>query len=185
MGFEADSEATPLTPDQEEQLKGVALERAPKDLAAADAAKNEEELFYALPSATMAAFLLGNTDRAKELAERALALAPSFQRNWNYGNALHFAHTVLGLLALDKGDVALAVEELKKAGATPGSPQLNSFGPTMQLAKRLLRCGESAAALSYFEQCRSFWKMGGVWLDLWEAKVRSGDIPNFFMHAYR
>ena len=55
----------------------------------------------------------------------------------------------------------------------------------MQLAKRLLRRGESEAVLSYFQQCRSFWKMGGVWLELWEVKVRGGDVPNFFMHAYR
>jgi hypothetical protein len=185
MGFEAQSEATPLTPEQEEQLRAVALARAPKDLDAADSAKTEEELFYALPSAAMAAFLLGKHDRAMALAERALTLAPSFQRNWNYGNALHFAHSVLGLLALEKDDVAAAVEQLKKAGATPGSPQLDSFGPTMQLAKQLLRRGESEVVLSYFQQCRSFWKMGGVWLELWEAKVRGGHVPNFFMHAYR
>ena len=185
MGFEAQSEAMPLTPEQEEQLKGVALARAPKDLEAADSAKTEEELFCALPSAAMAAFLLGKHDRAKALAERALTLAASFPRNWNYGNALHFGHTVLGLLALENGDVAAAAEELKKAGATPGSPQLDSFGPTMQLAKGLLRRGESEPVLGYFRQCRSFWKMGGVWLDLWEAKVRGGGVPNFFMHAYR
>lgn len=185
MGFEAQSEATPLAPEQEEQLKAVALARAPKDLEAADSAKSDEEFFYALPSAAMAAYLLGKHDRAKTLAERALALAPSFQRNWNYGNALHFAHSVLGLLALDKGDVPLAIDELKKAGATPGSPQLHSFGPTMQLAKQLLRHGESQAVLSYFQQCRAFWKMGDVWLELWEDKVRKGDLPNFFMHVYR
>jgi hypothetical protein len=55
----------------------------------------------------------------------------------------------------------------------------------MQLAKALLRQGQSAAVLKYFDQCRSFWEMGGVWLDLWDAKVRAGGIPNFFMHAYR
>jgi hypothetical protein len=55
----------------------------------------------------------------------------------------------------------------------------------MQLAKALLRQEQSAAVLEYFEQCRSFWKMGGVWLDLWDAKVRAGGIPNFFMHAFR
>ena len=185
MGFEAQTEATPLTPEQEEQLRGVALGRAPKDLAAAEAARTEEELFYALPSAAMAAFRLGKFTRAKELAERALELAPLYQGNWNYGNALHSAHSVLGLIALNRGDVSVAVEELKKAGATPGSPQLHSFGPTMQLAKELLRCGQTEPVLSYFEQCRSFWKMGTVWLDLWDEKVRSGGIPNFFMHCYR
>jgi tetratricopeptide (TPR) repeat protein len=185
MGFEAQSEETPLTPEQQEQLKAVALARAPNELAAADSAKTDDELFYALPSAAMGAYLLGKHERAKALAEKALQLAPSYQRNWNYGNALHFAHSVRGLLALDNGDVSVAVDELKNAGATPGSPQLDSFGPTMQLARRLLCVGESEAVLGYFEQCRSFWKTGGVWLDLWEGKVREGNVPNFFMHAYR
>ena len=185
MGFEAESEAMQLTPEQEEQLKGVAVARAPKDLAEVDAANSEEDLFYALPSASMAAFQLGKHKRARELAERTLEIAGSYRSNWNYGNAVHFAHTVLGLLALNEGDVALAVEHLQKAGATPGSPQLNSFGPTMQLAKALLRSGRSEPVLAYFEQCRSFWKMGSVWLDLWREKVRAGGIPNFFMHSYR
>jgi tetratricopeptide (TPR) repeat protein len=185
MGFEAQSEAIPLTPEQEAELRSVALASAPKELAAVDSAKTEEELFYALPSATLAAFHLGNYAYAKELAERALALAPSYGENWNYGNAVHSAHSVLGLLALVNGAKMEAIEELRKAGATPGSPQLNSFGPTMQLAKALLRQGESAAVLAYFEQCRSFWTHGNVWLELWDEKVRAGGVPNFFMHAYR
>jgi hypothetical protein len=185
MGFEADTEAMQLTPEQEEQLQAVARARAPKDLATAESAKTEEELFYALPSAAMAAYILDKHSRAKEFAERTLELAPLFQGNWNYGNAVHFSHSVLGLLALVDGNVAGAAEQLKKAGATPGSPQLNTFGPTMLLAKQLLRCGESEPVLSYFQQCRSFWTMGSVWLELWETKVREGHIPNFFMHAYR
>jgi hypothetical protein len=185
MGFEAQTEATPLTPEQEEQLRAIAIARAPKDLVKADSAKTEEDLFYALPSGAMAAFLLGNHARARELAERALALAPSYQDNWNYGNAVHFAHTVLGLLALKEGDVSAAVDALARSGATPGSPQLGSFGPNMQLAKELLRSGQAESVLRYFEQCRSFWKMGNVWLDLWEEKVRAGAVPNFFFNCYR
>ena len=185
MGFEADSEATPLGPEVEARLKATVLKLAPKDLAAVDGAKTQDEVFYALPSAAMAAFHLGKYDRARELAEKALALAPSYKKNWNYGNALHFAHSVLGLLALNNGDVSEASSELKHAGATPGSPQLDSFGPTMQLAKALLQHGQSEAVLAYLRQCRSFWDMGATWLDLWDQKVRAGGIPNCFMHAYR
>jgi len=185
MGFEAQTEENPLTPEQAEQLKAVSIAQAPRDLAAADSAKTDEELFRALPRATMGAYLLGKRDRARALAKKALELAPSFKANWNYGNALHLAHSVLGLLALDAGEVPTAVDELKKAGATPGSPQLNSFGPTMQLARRLLQQGEFEAVLGYLQQCRVFWKSGGVWLALWEDKVRKGEVPNFVMHAYR
>lgn len=185
MSFEADSEAMIVTPEQEAELRAIAVSRAPEELAEVDAAETEEMRFYALPSAAMAAFHLEKYAYASELAENTLALAPSYEGNWNFGNAIHFGHIVLGLVALQNDDLPTAVGELGKAGATPGSPQLDSFGPTMQLAKALLRRGESEAVLAYFQQCRTFWTMGGVWLDLWEQKIRAGKVPNFFMHSYR
>jgi hypothetical protein len=121
---------------------------------------------------------------AADLAAKSLEMAASFRGDWNYGNAIHAGHAVLGLLALRDGDTQRAVQELHKAGATPGSPQLDSFGPSMQLAKQLLRAGEAAAVLSYLEQCRAFWKMGDTWLTIWEEKIRAGDVPNFFMHLW-
>jgi hypothetical protein len=111
-------------------------------------------------------------------------LAPIFPKDWNYGNAIHLGHTVLGLLALREGDVNVAIEELRKSGETPGSPQLNTFGPTMQLAKELLKAGHTAPVLGYLKQCRSFWHMGSTWLDLWESKALSGRVPNFFQRCY-
>lgn len=65
------------------------------------------------------------------------------------------------------------------AGDTPGSPQLNSFGPNMTLARDLLQRGETAPVLAYFEQVRRFWKMGGGRLDAWSAAVEAGRIPDF------
>jgi tetratricopeptide (TPR) repeat protein len=184
MGFEAQSEAVSITKEQEVQLRAATVARAAKDFAAIDSASTDEERFYCLPSASIAAYHLGNFERAREFAEKALVLSSSFQKNWNYGNALNYAHSVLGLLALEEGDIDVAIEELSKAGATPGSPQLNSFGPTMHLAKRLLQRGQSDAVIAYFEQCRSFWKLGEVWLDIWTAKVQAGGVPNFSMHLY-
>jgi hypothetical protein len=77
-----------------------------------------------------------------------------------------------------------AAEELAKSGDTPGSPQLNSFGPTMQLAKEFLKRGQIEPVLVYLTQCRRFWKSGDAWLDVWEAKILSGEIPNCFQHSY-
>lgn len=185
MSYEARTESMILSPELEAGLRAIAVARAPDELAAVGRARSEEEFFYALPSAAMAAYRLGRYDEAKSYAEQSLSLAPSFQQNWNYGNAIHFAHTALGLVALRKNDLESAVRELHEAGATPGSPQLDSFGPSMELAKALLRHGESAAVLSYLQQCRAFWQMGGVWLDLWEQKIGAGGVPNFFMHSYR
>ena len=185
MNFESEMEASPLSPEQLADLQASALERAAAEVAAAQHATDAAELFIALPSAAIAAFRLGQHANAEDFAQQCLTLAPQFVRTWNHGNAIHFGHTTLGLLALERGDVGLAMEELQRAGATPGSPQLNSFGPTMQLARALLARGQPAAVLQYLQQCRSFWRLGGVWLDLWEAKVRSGGVPNFTINLYR
>lgn len=185
MSFEANSESTPLTPDQEAQLRALAVDRAPELLAALSAADTAESRFYALPEAALAAYRLGELEYAMKLADEALDLAQSYPDNWNFGNALHFAHIVRGMVALDNDDVRIAVDELAGAGATPGSPQLHSFGPSMELARALLKRGETEAVLNYLRQCRAFWKMGTTWLDLWEPMVRAGQIPNCFMNAYR
>lgn len=185
MNFEAETEATPLTPELEAELFALAVSRAPSDLAAVAAAKDDQALFYAAPKGAMAAYLLGNFAQARELSSQSLKLATQFPHSWNYGNAIHLAHVVAGLLALEDGNTAVASAKLLEAGRTPGSPQLGSFGPSMLLALRLLQAGEPSVVLNYFELCRSFWKMGNVWLDLWEAKVRAGGIPNFFSARFR
>lgn len=185
VNFEAETEATPLTPELEAELFALAASRAPSDLAAVAAAEDDQALFYAAPKGAMAAYLLGNLVQARQLASQCLALAEQFPDNWNYGNAIHLAHTVAGLLALGEGNTKIASSELLKSGSTPGSPQLGSFGPSMFLALRLIQAGESATVLHYFQLCRNFWKMGGVWLDLWEAKVRAGGTPNFFSARFR
>ena len=183
--FEAETERRPLTPALDRRLLKVATERAPKELLEWHEAVEEIDRFYAAPRAAMAAYTLADRVLAGELANTALSLAPSYKDNWNYGNAVHFAHTVLGLLALDAGDVRGAAERLRLSGDTPGSPQLNSFGPSMRLARELLRNGESVAILEYFKQCRRFWKMGQTWLSIWEKKVARGAMPTFFMQLYR
>jgi len=184
MSFEAETESSPLTPEQEAHLRSLAIERAPAALEKMEAAETDADKFYSLPDAAFAAFRLERYTLAADIADKALELAPSFERNWNYGNALHAAHTVLGLLALRTGDSQLAIQELKLSGQTNGSPQLASFGPTLELAKALLRTGESAAVLDYLHQCRTFWKNGSFWLDIWEQKVRAGAVPNAFMRSY-
>lgn len=185
MSFEEDIEREPLTADQDQALRELALERAPDELAQAEQAKTDEDVFYALPSAAMAAWHLGQIDLAINLAEKALSLAPTYAGNWNYGNAINAGHSVLGLCALHHGRIDEAVAQLHQAGGTPGSPQLNSFGPSMQLAKALAIHGEFDAALNYLDQCRIFWKRGEVWLDIWEKKLQARIVPNFFVSGYR
>jgi hypothetical protein len=100
-------------------------------------------------------------------------------RDWDYGNAVHDGNMVLGLVALRSGSVAQAREYLLEAGKTPGSPQLNSFGTNMQLAKELVEKDERDVVLQYFDLCRKFWKMDRGRLDQWSATVRGGGTPDF------
>src|ERR1039457_1992543 len=88
-------------------------------------------------------------------------------------------HTTLGLLAIRQGEVDKASEHLLESVQMEGSPQLNSFGPSMTLAKELLDKGEIGAVLQYFSLCRTFWKMGAQSLDAWSEAVRNGKTPNF------
>ena len=185
LGFEAESERVPFTPVEEQAMFAIALERARQELSAVEEAATPEQEFYAQPAAAMAAWHLREIDVARSLAERVLLVAPNFRNNWNFGNAVNVGHNVLGLLALHDGRNAAAVLELHKAGETPGSPQLNSFGPSMQLARALARQGEFPAALEYLAQCRIFWKRGNIWLALWEEKLQAGKVPNCFLHGFR
>jgi hypothetical protein len=121
----------------------------------------------------------GRYERAGSLARDLLELAEQYQHDWNYGNALHNAHLVLGRVALAAQDLADARAELLLAGQTPGSPQLNSFGPDMSLARDLLRAGQRDVVLQYFDLCRRFWEMGGDQLDAWAADVAQGREPQF------
>ena len=71
------------------------------------------------------------------------------------------------------------VARVCRAFGVAGSPQMNSFGPNMSLAKDLLEKGERQAVLDYFELCRKFWKMDNGRLNDWSQEVKAGKIPDF------
>src|SRR5262249_47656882 len=122
-------------------------ERASRALATLEEAVelDPSRRFVTLDNMAQAALSAGGTSKARRYSEELLATATQNKNDWNYGNAVHKGHVILGLLALDAGDVAEAKRQLTLAGQGPGSPQLESFGPNMSLAKALLDRGESEA----------------------------------------
>ncbi|MCC5845588.1 MAG: hypothetical protein JJU05_15170 [Verrucomicrobia bacterium] len=106
-------------------------------------------------------------------------LLPNYKNDWNYGNAVQDANQVLGLIALAEDDVEEAKKRLLASADSEGSPQMNSFGPNMKLAKALLETGERDVVLEYFNRCGIFWKMGEKKLSEWTAAVKNGEIPEF------
>lgn len=133
--------------------------------------------FYKLTDAVLPAVEAGDLDKAKRDAERLLAQAASKKGDWNYGNAFHKGHLALGRIALARGDKNGAIAHLLEAGKTPGSPQLNSFGPNMTLAKELLAQGEKGATLRYFDECGVFWHDNK--LAQWKQEIANGQTPDF------
>jgi hypothetical protein len=152
------------------------LDRAKQELAEAN---TDEKRFYALDGAAKESFNVGNIQDAQNYANELLKMATSFKANWNYGNAIQDGNLVLGRIAARNGQIEEAKKYLLQAGKSPGSPQMDSFGPNMSLAKDLLEKGERDSVLQYFELCRKFWSMDYGKLDEWSKDVKAGQIPDF------
>ena len=142
-------------------------------------ATTEEKRFYALDGAAKLGFEVGKVEDARKYAQELQTLLPKFKTDWNYGNAVQDSNLVLGRIALSEGRVEDAKRYLLEAGKSPGSPQMDTFGPNMSLAKDMLEKGEHDTVLRYFELCRQFWKMDRGRLDAWRDEVKAGRIPNF------
>jgi tetratricopeptide (TPR) repeat protein len=140
---------------------------------------NATNKFYLLDDLATTAFDAGDTNKAATYAQQALNAAATFgEKDWNTGNAIHHGNLILGRIALQAGDIELAKHYLLEAGKTPGSPQLNSFGPNMALARELLVKGQKDVVLQYFALCAKFWKSQPE-LDAWTDAVKHGLIPDF------
>lgn len=118
-------------------------------------------------------------NKAKGLAQELLDLSETQPRDWNFGNAVHYGNMVLGQVALREGNLLVAENYLLKSGAIVGSPQLNTFGPNMTLAKELIEAKRPDAVLQYFELCAQFWAMSRGRLAIWAKEVENGEMPDF------
>jgi hypothetical protein len=135
-----------------------------------------------------AAIEAGEIERAEKLANEALDLASTSHRMDSVmadgtplsysGNAEYWGHTVLGRVALSRGDVDTAKKEVLRAGQTSGSAFLSSH-PNMSLARELLLRGEYETVLEFFAECRRFWKRQNEKLDGWVADVTVRRMPDF------
>jgi hypothetical protein len=93
---------------------------------------------------------------------------------------VHYANLYLGRVALKQGNIQEAGSFLLLAGKTPGSPQLDDYGPDMTLADELLQRGQSEVVLQYFRECEHFWRGSSKYkLDQWTKDVQGGARPDF------
>ena len=162
------------SPEGVKQAAGKAFAQFEK----AYALEDEREKDDLLSDLAKTAFVADQLTNARKYAEIALQVAPS---DWNYGNRIHHGNIVLGRIALREDNIDEARTRLIAAGKTPGSPNLDSFGPTMALAKELLEKGERASVLEYFRLCSKFWasEQAKDQLDKWTVLVNGGRVPDF------
>lgn len=89
-------------------------------------------------------------------AKKALA-ENTDNSTWYYGNVIFNEHTTLGRIALQRGNIDEAKRQLLASGRTPGSPQLNSFGPDFILARELAEKGEFETVIEFLDLVTRFW----------------------------
>lgn len=141
-------------------------------------ADSEIERFYALNDAAKKSFEAKDYDKARSYAQELLLLAQSHKKDWNYGNAIYDSHIVLGRLDLLDNNIKSAQQHLFSAVQTPGSPQLDSFGPNMTLAKDFLERGDRDTVIDFLFQCKKFWE-DHEQIDKWVREIKEGKIPDF------
>lgn len=133
--------------------------------------------FYSLDDLIKSAYEANNLSIASSLANEYLGLATTYRCNWNYGNAIHDANRYLGLISLKSDDQAAAVGYLLKSGKSSGSPQLNSFGPDLDLADALLQAGHAEPVKVYLRDIKKFWEMENGQVDQWLSSIDRGERP--------
>ena len=133
---------------------------------------------FLLPEMARAALAAGQLDKAADYANQMLAATGS----WNKGDLIYNGNFVLGMLAVQKGDLDAAGKYLLTAGDTPGSPVLNSFGPNMSLAKELLDRGHRDTVLAFLNKCSKFWNGKTSPCSRWIQEMEEGRTPDFRMN---
>jgi len=133
--------------------------------------------FYSLDDQITKAFSANDYDSAKGLVSEYLELADIYRCNWNYGNAIHDAYRFLGLISVRNGEIDEAAAYLVKAGKSTGSPQLDSFGPELDLANELLKLGKTEEVLIYLKDIASFWDMNDGLINKWVEEIENGGKP--------
>ena len=118
--------------------------------------------------AALAAYLAGRPERAKELADRALEF-----RGFNIDVNFHLGQTVIGLLAVDAGEIEAAESALRSACVT----SLPASGPSFRLARRLLREGRVDGVKKYLQHIGGVWRQGSERCRAWLSDLEAGGLP--------
>jgi hypothetical protein len=144
------------------------------------------ERFSILRNLAPAALAAGDSKKAEKYALELQALGREIKETSSYdtripSSATHVSNIVLGLIALQEGNITKAKEYLLAAAQFSGGadPSLVTFGPNMLLAKKLIERGERETVIQYLERCAKFWEMEKGRLENWKNIVKNGGMPDF------
>lgn len=94
----------------------------------------KEYKFIRLKNWAMNEYKRSNYEVALNKVDELLVLSEDFKSSWNYGNSIHWGHTIRGLIFYRRSEYEKAIEELMLSAKIKTSPQLEAFGPMMELA---------------------------------------------------
>jgi tetratricopeptide (TPR) repeat protein len=109
------------------------------------------------------------------------AKLPEAERDGTPCDSIHNAYLVMGSIALDKGDIQGAIENLIASVTQPHPSPGNRLTPDMTLAKRLLEIGDRDSVLRYIEISAAICN-GSKERDKrrgWIAAIKKGRTPKF------
>jgi hypothetical protein len=171
------------TDDRELQYTQASLSLKHYEQALALALNESIRLSNMYAHAAEAAWLADRNDKAGTWAHKLLKGARAGE--WWFNTATHHGHTLLGLIALEEGNLALAKTRLMQSADVATSSNLGSFGPAMELAAALLDRGERDTVIEFFEATRQFWTFRPERIDAIVATLRDGRVPDELKYAKR
>ncbi|MCA9229560.1 MAG: hypothetical protein KDA57_02830 [Planctomycetales bacterium] len=152
--YSSKSSAFETTADQRQAFAKQSLEYLEESMRLSDRQASAVQKSSELAAMAHAA---GEFEKARSYAKERLQAATPQSESWNYGNVIHNMNVILGRIALQEGKLDEAKHYLLEAGKSPGSPQLNSFGPQFTFARELLEQGEKAVVIEYLDSVGKFW----------------------------
>jgi len=140
--------------------------------------------FYSLSERLERAVKTKNCPTIQNVAGELLAIAPYYSSNWNYGNAIFDGHMAYAWCAVKEKKIESALNHLDEAAKTPGSPQLNTFGPPyhdMSVLSELLKEGHKKEVTLFLVKLKRFWdsEFSDDYFDYWEKEIEHKRIPKF------
>jgi beta-lactamase regulating signal transducer with metallopeptidase domain len=122
--------------------------------------------------------------RSKKYAQEALALAPKFANDSDYGRVVYQATVTLGVLALREGDRKDAVRHMLAAIDVPPSHGLEAFSMSLdlRLVNELLKQGERGSVAQFLEGSARLRPAERERFLKDAAAIRSGRMPMSFQY---